>query len=311
MVRQLGLLDGLLGGATSPVFARHETFHPRFGWLKKGFDAVCKDRYVFSREDAPIVLGVGKNMVRSIRYWCEAFKLTNKDQPTPWGYQLLCRWDPYLEDVSSLWLLHWYLLKPPCTATAWWLTFNSFRPLEFTREDLIRMIKVSCDGLGRNIAESSILKDVSCLLRMYASQAENSKSLLEDTIDSPFVRLGLIKSGEDDKHFVFNVGFKANLPNEVIVFACLDYIALLMGDKKEGTISISRLLYEPNSPGMVFKLSEAALCKAIEDIAQSQPTLHLSDNAGLIQLSFSTCPSMLSAAILESYYSQYFNGLSI
>jgi len=20
------------------VFARHETFHPRFGWLKKGFD---------------------------------------------------------------------------------------------------------------------------------------------------------------------------------------------------------------------------------------------------------------------------------
>ncbi|MCT7964099.1 DUF4007 family protein [Laspinema sp. D1] len=53
--------------SVNPVFARHETFHPRFGWLKKGFDKAKEDPGVFLAEDAPVRLGVGKNMVRSIR----------------------------------------------------------------------------------------------------------------------------------------------------------------------------------------------------------------------------------------------------
>lgn len=93
---------------SQPVFARHETFHPRFGWLTKGFDHAAADPKVFGRDDAPVRLGVGKNMVRSIRYWCHAFKLLAADQPTEFGKQLLGEqgWDTYLEDPASLWLLH-------------------------------------------------------------------------------------------------------------------------------------------------------------------------------------------------------------
>ena len=32
------------------VFARHETFHPQFGWLKKGFDAATQDPEVLVHE---------------------------------------------------------------------------------------------------------------------------------------------------------------------------------------------------------------------------------------------------------------------
>src|SRR6266508_2474489 len=63
------------GEALRPTFARHETFHPRFGWLKKGFDAASRHPDVFLRDDATVLLGVGKNMVRAIRYWCLAFKI--------------------------------------------------------------------------------------------------------------------------------------------------------------------------------------------------------------------------------------------
>ena len=56
-------------------FARHETFCPRYGWLKKGFDAVSQDPKVFDQPDAIETLGVGKNMIRAIRYWCMAFKI--------------------------------------------------------------------------------------------------------------------------------------------------------------------------------------------------------------------------------------------
>lgn len=102
------------------IFARHETFHPRFGWLKKGFDRASHDPEVFLRDDATVRLGIGKNMVRSLRYWEFAFKLLKGDQPTDFGKQLLGNsgWDLYIEDPASLWLLHWKLLEPPCFATA-------------------------------------------------------------------------------------------------------------------------------------------------------------------------------------------------
>src|SRR5579884_462777 len=49
-------------------FSGHETFPFRTAWLKKAVDAVTADPRVFTRDDAFVVLGVGKNMVRSIRH---------------------------------------------------------------------------------------------------------------------------------------------------------------------------------------------------------------------------------------------------
>jgi hypothetical protein len=56
--------------AVQQSFSGHETFPFRYPWLKKGFDAVRADGDVFLRDDATTTLGVGKNMVRSIRHWC-------------------------------------------------------------------------------------------------------------------------------------------------------------------------------------------------------------------------------------------------
>jgi hypothetical protein len=306
VAKQMALLDTVSnqGTGTSPAFARHETFHPRYGWLKKGFDAVNRDPHVFLREDAPVVLGVGKNMVRSIRYWCEAFKLTTyTDKPDEFGEKLLGKWDPYLEDPASLWLLHWHLLKPPCIATAWWVIFNSFRQIEFTSDDLVDALKGYCAGFSRNIAESSLRKDVTCILRMYTSQLEKSGPT-EDTLDCPFAELGLIHPAEDSKHYIFRTGSKTNLPEEVIVFACLDSLGIEAGEaeKEQGTVSVSRLLYEPNSPGMAFKLSESTLCEAIENVAKVNSSIQLSDSAGLLQLSFTDSPSVLADSMLDGYY---------
>ena len=56
-----------LEDAAVQAFARHETFHPRYGWFRKGLAAAAHRPAVFAREDAPVELGVGKNMVRAIR----------------------------------------------------------------------------------------------------------------------------------------------------------------------------------------------------------------------------------------------------
>jgi hypothetical protein len=135
---------------TSPSFAGHETFTLRYGWLKKAVDAVHEDPLVFTREDALVRLGVGKNMVRSIRHWGVATGILEEDtnytnnrgrsiRPSPLGKLLFSRrgLDPYLEDPATLWLLHWQLASTPEGPTTWYWAFNHFPESEFSKDKLL------------------------------------------------------------------------------------------------------------------------------------------------------------------------------
>ncbi|MXX21309.1 MAG: DUF4007 family protein [Cenarchaeum sp. SB0661_bin_35] len=39
----------------APSFGRHETFHPRYGWLKKAYDQISKRGDAFRTDDATVV----------------------------------------------------------------------------------------------------------------------------------------------------------------------------------------------------------------------------------------------------------------
>jgi hypothetical protein len=304
MVQQLD--RPLNNAATAPplVFARHETFHPRFGWLKKGFDRAAQQSGVFLREDATVVLGVGKNMVRSIRYWAGAFKLLHEDQPTAFGNQLLGAggWDTYLEDPASLWLLHWKLLEhteaESCEAATWYVAFNYFRRVEFTAEDLLNELTEFRDRQSPRTADSSLKKDVSCLLRMYVEQPVKSLAS-EDSLDCPFTQLGLIHTAGDSRHYTFRVGHKPSLPPAIVAYACLHHANRTVSGQ---TIPLSNLLYEIGSPGLVFKLTESALSQAIEQVERQYGGMRVTDAAGKLQLEFDGNPRLLAEAILDQYY---------
>lgn len=305
MIKQISLnLDGVAKEIinVNPVFARHETFHPRYGWLKKGFDAAQADSKIFLQEDAPVRLGVGKNMVSAIRYWCNAFKVLENDEPSEFGDHLLGEdgWDIYLEDPATLWLLHWNLLKPSCNAAAWYFTFNIFRENEFLQDDLFNALCGYRDTIAPRIAESSLKKDISCILRMYVEQSNIKAGITEESLDCPFTQLGIIHTAGDSRHFTFRVGAKGNLPAEILVAACLEYASFIGPEQR--TISISRLVYDVGSPGMIFKLSESAVCDAIEQVARWSTPISLSDSAGLIQFSFIFEPEALAKNILDKYY---------
>jgi hypothetical protein len=294
-------------------FARHETFHPRFGWIKKGYDAVDEDHEVFLSEDSHIRLGVGKNMSQSIRYWCSAFKVIDAIQvgdsrarvntPSDFGRRLLADegWDPWLEDPASLWLLHWHLLKTPCHATAWFFVFNEFHNAEFSSEDIFSELRRYRDGLGLKISDSSLEKDVSCILRMYVEQPRK-RHAGEETLDCPFVDLGLVQRSGDSRHYTFRVGAKSNLPPAVVVASALEYVAA--ADPSQRTVSISKLAYGSGSPGLAFKLTESAVCQAVEEIGKKGGGVALTDSAGLMQMSFGERPDKLALKILKRYYAR-------
>jgi len=243
-------------------------------------------------------------MAKAIRYWCGAFKLIEDDrdcQPSQFGRMLLGDdgYDPFLEDPASLWLLHWHLLKQPCRATAWYAAFNALRQAEFTSEDLKLALVKYRDSLGNRTVEASLKKDATCLLRMYVRQGDDI-SLNEDNLDCPFAELGLIQRAGDSLHYSFRIGSKPSLHAEIVVAACLDFAESLSSGQR--TISLSRLLFDEGSPGMVFKLSESALCDAIEQVARWCNAISLSESAGLIQMAFTQAPTKVSQTILNKYY---------
>ncbi len=306
--------------ATSPVdlqaaFARHETFHPRYGWLKKGFDAAKADPGIFLRDDATTVLGVGKNMVRAIRYWCLAYKVLREEPrpdktrrnnfvPTDFGRRLLGEdgWDPYLEDPGSLWLLHWQLLRSPCRAPSWWAIFNTPRASEFTEDALLEDLRRFRDEHEHfaDIVDGSLDKDMRCLLRMYGSVTQG-RDLLEDSVDSPFAELGLIRPIPGAKReWTINTAPKRQLPDDIVVYTCLDYASQDLSARMIGVAGLAR---NPGSPGRAFALTETFVGDALARHSEhhAEP-ISLTHAAGNRQLVIPEHPEEAAATVLDDYY---------
>jgi len=160
-------------------FSGHETFAFRYAWLKKGVDSLSKRKDAFLRDEAMVELGVGKNMVRSIRHWCLATQVAEEGEylpgsrskelrPSELGRSLFLRpgWDPYLEDDGSLWLLHWQLATNPGRATTWYWAFNLLKEQEFSREGLLTALQRFVEEHAGKVSPASLKEDVSCFLRL-------------------------------------------------------------------------------------------------------------------------------------------------
>lgn len=306
----------LLASACRPAFSRHETFHPRFGWLRKAFTATCDSPQIFAEPDATVRLGVGKNMVHAIRYWGQAFKVIteapNPDRPrlpllvpTAFGEALLGDdgWDPFLEDPASLWLLHWKLLEPTCLAPTWWVAFHDFELVQFGERQLVEQVVAASAGAGwPAVVEGSVKKDVDCLLRCYTVRRQGRQTL-DDTLDCPFRELGLIEPAAQERGaWRFVSGEKTGLSDAVIAHACLDY---LTRSGSGASISVARLSADPGSPGRAFRLPEATLYGALQRAALSTAGLTVAEPAGVRQLLVDGDPADLAAVLLAEHYGRH------
>ena len=152
-------------------YSGHESFSIRKDWLAKGIrkiDSFKKDELTSMDE-----LGIGKNMVKSLRYWLKVTGITI-DEPKKKVFslsklgELINKYDPYTEELGTLWLLQYNLAKNYDNATSWYFFFNEFNLSEFTLDDFITAIK-KWDEMNnpKSTSDSSLIKDFDCLRRTY------------------------------------------------------------------------------------------------------------------------------------------------
>jgi hypothetical protein len=277
-------------------FSGHETFPFRFAWMKKGVDAVAEDEGAFTLDDAMTRLGVGKNMVRSIRHWCLAAEVIEEYQkdllarspalrPSDLGTKILDDegWDPYLEDPATLWLLHWKIASNARRATTWFWAFSYVFEPEFTRDTLHAALVQWAETCGwKRIAESSLRRDVDCFLRTYLP-ARGGNAIAEDSLDCPLVELNLVREAGDRQTFRFNRGPQPDLPTGILLYATLDFWSRSAPEIE--TISLHDLAYHPGSPGRLFQIDENSLAARYEEFeAWTRKRIGYGETAGLKQL---------------------------
>ena len=273
------------------AFGRHETFALRYGWLTKGAQALMGGDPVFEAEDATVRLGVGKNMVVSIRYWLQAARLIAKAND---GWTLTDTGayifdddgsDPYLEDEGTIWLIHWLIASNPDLATSWWWFFNRFHKPEFTGAELTTALQdFAKDEVKGRTAASTLKSDSEVLRRMYVRSAPLGRAQLEDALDSPLSVLGLVTELPDSRSFESRPGQRESLPPTILGFAALELFQAL----GESQLPVSDLMYGPSgypALGAVFRLSEGALLAKLERLVRAMPgVLAFRETAGIHQL---------------------------
>ena len=255
-------------------FKGHETFYIRKGWLYKGLKNVKIKATVFiNKDENPMdVLGIGSNMVKSLRYWLQAVGLTKeakariRSQSFTSLAEIIWKNDCYLEEVGTLWLLHYSLATNKDNATAWYYFFNEFKLSEFQKDDFVQMldssIKIEYDT---TVAKTSLEDDFTCIINTYVSRhkVNPDKVLPESNIDCPFGELGLIDLVDKKEKIFRKAQPRKNMLHPLIVLA----IILDQSDGKN-EIRISDLLNEKCNVGKVLNLDVVLLTSYLNQIAQ-------------------------------------------
>jgi hypothetical protein len=279
------------------VFSGHESFSCKSLWLKKGYDFVVNGKN-FNNPEAVVELGVGKNMVTSIRYWLKVFGICENDKATELGHFLFDSKngkDCYVEDLATLWLLHFNLVFLQ-EATLYNLFFCGFQKERsiFDREQLATYVKVKLIEKGKlNLYnQNTVKKDIGVLLSNYLLPLNPSSN--EDYF-SLLIDLDLIRqSSENNKSYYFNIDGKRKVIEEVFLYA------LIKLREKLGDNSIPfEVIYE--NIGVIFCLTDYETIELLKIIVNNYSEyISYSDVAGIRQVQF--IGEIDGYQVLKNYY---------
>jgi len=266
-------------------FSGHETFSCRYAWLPKAVHAVKDDPAILSparEDDAMVALGVGKNMVRSIRFWAETtgvIQLTGDGHDfTELGASIFigedeeptAPLDPFLEDIQTLWLIHWKLStskKDPIYV--WDYLINQYHEPEIHASGVINALKKSISTtFKKSVSDRSIVELWDVFLHSYVPSRSKKGEVKEDNLDCPLIELDLLRPigetqsainpGRWETKYAFRWEEKPEISPALFAYCLEDYWLARFGGKnvQEQSIPLHQIVSGRGSPGQVFKIPE-------------------------------------------------------
>ena len=287
---------------------KHSSFYLRNGWPTKIIDVIHEHPYIFSpvnEHEAVDTLGVGRVMVKAMRYWAYTTGITLETKDQQGVYHALSelgscieQYDPYCQDIGTLWLLHRNLARDEENATMWEWAFNSFRQREFTKDQFVDAFFAYYQTNGGANKKSAIEKEFDCFKNTYVSDKrfDLEKIIDEDTIPF-FSPLGLIKYLGKGV-FEMPIMSARDIPESVALYCILKDNSLHLRDKRQ--IDIDVLLDGQKQIGRYMRLSYSSLLELLQRLENSGKLI-LVNNFGnrYIQVD-----DLETREVLENYYTE-------
>lgn len=278
------------------LFSGHESFPCKSLWLKKGYDFVMAGNN-FNSPEAVIGLGVGKNMVASIRHWLKVFGITINDEITPLGHYLFDEnkgKDKYLEDIATLWLLHFNLVFLE-EATLYKMFFCGLQRerTHFEREQVLTFVKLRMAEAGKMTMfnENTVKKDIAVLLQNYALPRKPQSN---EDFSSLLIDLDLIRQNTEGKGYYFNIDGKRKVTKEIFLYG------LLMMKEQDGDNTISFDTIQERI-GLLFCMQDFETIEMLKQLANEYSSYFAySDVAGIRQIQF--IKDLDINQVLDNYY---------
>ena len=215
-------------------FSGHDTFHCKEQWLLKGIELFQREgsEDIFKKNEAIPILGVGKNMVRSIQYWLKSFGLINNENELSEFAKFIFvdeKADQFIENEGTLWLLQ-YLLCRTFYSSIYKLVFSSYfsdkATNEFSEFQITNYInRLLLESDQKLVAEKTLNSDFKVLIRTYILPKKNEKTV-EDDFSAPLIGLNLItdtgrKNNINQPVFRVNRGLQESITPEIFAYCLL------------------------------------------------------------------------------------------
>lgn len=285
---------------------KHGSFYIRNGWPTKIINAIQKDNLIFSPNnelEAVDTIGVGRVMVKAMRYWSSAMGLSTESKLqqgvacnfTDLG-NVIAACDPFLQDKGSLWLLHRNLATNGEQATAWYWAFNVFNNKIFSKADFCSSFYSYIQRTGGNYQKSAVEKEFDCFKNTYVSDKafDIARIIEEDTVPF-FAPLGLL---------TFNSGMferskmsAKDIPTDILLYSIIMDNKETLESKRQ--LSIDMLLEEANQVGKYMNLTYAVLLELLLQL-ENQGHINVINNFGNRHIEITTNSTPIE--ILNNHY---------
>lgn len=287
-------------------FSGHETFALRYGWLNKSYNLLnTKEK---NEEKLIVSLGVGKNMVNSIKYWTDISGLIpmnsdeiEKNKYTSQIADIFEYYDEYLEMNVSTWLLHYFIQKNFNDLTFFRWYFNFCNKQYFEKDELINDLINWLEAEGLKVPSLSTLqKDFDCFILCYTRKKVYSASN-EEAFISPLNELGLVHLAGGNK-FKSDLFEQKSLNPSVFLYCLVSFWKENFADSP--TISVDSVLSNPGSPGRIFRINSIGIDYFLNQCALIDKRFEWTDTLGIRSLSCNNINEICLNKLLENIYSE-------
>lgn len=256
-------------------FSGHEKFECKASWLPLAYKNV--NTILGDIETSIALTGMGSNKVKSLRQWMHKFSLL-KDNMLTEEANIIFSFDPYLEKLDSLWILHSYISQNFEKATLYFLFFNQFFMSNFTKESLFYKLQTWCINNNIKMSESTLESDIFVLIRMYLKN--NQKNEFSNSI---FNDLNIIHKVENE--YIFNVKNPAPLSDKAFLYIFI----YSLRNYTSNTISVKDLQFGEISLQHILCLTEEKLLEKLERLSSlTNNQISYQEAAGIKQIYISS-----------------------